>query len=230
MKLKTALAMTGLSIASVFSSTLAQAETGVGIRAGLMGFGADFNFGLGKKLNARLGYNFLSSSNSLDDTGVHYETKLKIDSFSGMLDWHAFDGGFRLTAGAASSGPSLDARGAPTSGSYAIGNGTYSASQIGSVRGEFKIGKSLSPYVGLGYGRIVGGKHRVTFLFDLGAYYVGDLDVSLSATCGTPTSTPTAAFCTTLQNDVQNEIREIKAETGNTSWYPLISFGIGVRF
>jgi hypothetical protein len=220
------LALALLFFAAIATAHLANAETGVGLRGGSMGFGADIDFSLTKKLNGRVGFNFFNHDTTLDDTGVHYNTTIKISSLSGLLDWHVADNGFRLTAGAVSSGPKVTAVGTPTSGSYAIGNGTYSASQIGSINGEFKIGKSLAPYVGIGFGRVLGGKHRASFLADVGAFYAGALDVTLTATCGTGLP---AAQCTQLNNDVQAEIREIKAAS-NASWYPVISLGVGFRF
>jgi hypothetical protein len=209
------------------SATAVQAESGVGMRAGSMGFGADFNIGLAKRVNARLGYNFFNYGTSLDDTGVHYDTTIKISSLSGLLDWHVADNGFRFTAGMVSSGPRVKALGTPSAGNYSIGDGVYAASQIGSIEGELKAGKSLAPYVGVGYGRIAGNKRHLTFLADVGAIHTGTVDVSLSATCGA--SLP-AALCTQLQNDVQAEIGEIRNNAGSASWYPVISLGMGYRF
>jgi hypothetical protein len=221
------LALPLLAGASLAAASFACAESGIGIRAGSMGIGVDVDFTLAKKLTGRVGYNYFKRDTTLDDTGVHYNTSIKINSLSGLLDWHVADNGFRLTAGLVSAGPKVAAVGTPSGGSYAIGNGTYSASQIGSVGGELKIGKSVAPYFGVGYGRIAGNKRRVTFLADLGAFHVGDVDVSLTATCGT--SLP-AAQCAQLQNDVQTEIRELKASANGAGWYPVISLGVGVRF
>lgn len=221
------LALSLLAGASMAVSPFALAESGVGLRVGSMGIGVDVDFTLAKKLNGRIGYNFFNHDTTLDDTGVHYNTSIKISSLSGLLDWHVADNGFRLTAGVVSAGPKVEAVGTPSSGTYALGNGSYSAAQIGSVGGELKIGKSAAPYLGIGYGRVAGNKRRVTFLADLGAFHVGDADVSLTATCGT--SLP-AAQCAQLQNDVQAEIRELKASADGAGWYPVISLGVGIRF
>jgi hypothetical protein len=221
------LALPLLAGVSMAGASLAHAESGIGLRVGSMGIGVDVDFALAKKLNGRVGYNFFNHDTTLDDTGVHYDTTIKISSLSGLLDWHVADNGFRLTAGVVSSGPKVAAVGTPSSGSYAIGNGTYSAAQVGSVGGELKIGKSVAPYLGIGYGRVAGNKRRVTFLADLGAFHVGDVDVSLTATCG---SSLPAAQCTQLQNDVQAEIRELKASANGAGWYPVISLGVGIRF
>lgn len=224
----------GTLLASVFafsslalSMPAAHAETGMGIRAGTMGFGLDFDVGLTEKLNLRLGYNHFSYDDTIEDTDVNYDSEIKISSFSALLDWHVA-GGFRLSAGAVGSGPKIEVVGTPAgNNTYEIGNGTYTASQVGSLRGEVKIGSSVAPYIGLGWGNVVSEKHRVTFLFDIGAIYGGEPDVGLTATCGTGIS-PT--ICNQLQADVQREIQELKDDVSTVEWYPVIQLGIGIRF
>ncbi len=210
-----------------FTSTSARAETGIGLRAGTMGLGVDFDISLLEKLNFRLGYNGLNVNKDVSDTDVNYDGEIKISSFSGLLDWHVAGGGFRLTGGLVGSGPKINVVGAPSGGTYDLGNNTYTASQIGSLRGEIKLGNSAAPYLGVGWGNAVSTKHRVSFLFDLGLIYGGEPDVALTAICGAGVPAPT---CAQLQVDVQREIQELKDDVSTIRWYPVISFGIGVRF
>jgi hypothetical protein len=224
----------GSLVASVFavsaltlSTPATPAEMGMGVRGGTMGFGLDFDVGLTEKLNLRLGYNFFDYDDTLEDTDVSYDSTIKISSFSALLDWHVA-GGFRLSAGAVGSGPKLEVVGTPSgNNTYEIGNGTYTAAQVGSLQGEVKIGNSVAPYIGLGWGNVISEKHRVTFLFDLGAVYGGEPDVSLTARCGTGIS-PT--ICNQLQTDVQRETQELKDDVSTVEWYPVIQLGIGIRF
>lgn len=209
------------------AASLAQAGVGVGLRGGTLGYGVDFDVGLTEKLTGRLGYNFLNYDETVDDTDVRYEGTLKISSFSALLDWHPSGGGFRLSLGAVTSGPKVEVVGTPTSGTYEIGDHVYTASQVGDLRGEVKIGNSVAPYVGLGYGNAAGEKHRVTFLFDLGAIYGGNPQVSLTARCGSGIS-PT--LCAQLQSDLQTEINDMENDAGSLKWYPVVNFGIGIRF
>lgn len=219
------LAVTALGLFG--AASLAQAEVGLGLRGGTMGYGVDLDIGLTERLNARLGYNFFSYDETIDDTDVSYDGELKINSFSALLDWHPFGGGFRLSLGAVTSGPKIEVVGTPTGGNYEIGDGEYSASEVGDLYGEVKIGNSVAPYVGLGYGNVARGNHRVTFLFDLGAVYGGDPEVTLTARCGA--SVP-ANRCAQLQNDVQAEITDLKNDTDALQWYPVVNLGIGIRF
>lgn len=209
-------------------ATTAQADVGVGLRAGTMGFGADFDIGLTEKLNLRLGYNFLNYDYEVEDTDVTYDGELEINSFSALLDWHAFGGGFRFSLGAVSSGPSIEVDGTPAAGTTVeIGDTTYTAAQVGSLTGEVEFGSSVAPYVGIGFGNVVGKNHRVTFLFDLGVVYTGKPDVSLTARCGTALS---ATQCAQLQQDVREEVAELETDSNDFELYPVINLGIGIRF
>lgn len=205
----------------------ALAEVGMGLRGGTMGYGVDFNVGLLEKLNFRLGYNYFNYSQTVEDTNVNYDGTIKINSISGVLDWHAFGNGFRFSLGAVGAGPKVDIVGTPSGGSYTIGNTTYTAAEVGSLRGQIKIGNSVAPFIGIGYGNVVSEKHRVTFLIDFGAVYGGDPEVTLAAQCGA--GIPTNR-CTQLQNDAAVEIQKLKDDVTEVQWYPVINIGIGIRF
>jgi hypothetical protein len=207
---------------------VADAAVGMGVRAGTLGYDVDFDVSLVPTLSLRLAYNGLNYNHSVNDTGVRYDGKLKISSFSTLLDWHLLPGGFRLSAGAVASGPKIDVVGTPSgSGTYQIGDNTYTAAQVGSLQGQIKIGNSVAPYVGVGWGNVPKGTLPVTFLFDVGAIYGGTPKVSLMATCnaGIP-----PAQCTQLQNDVGVEIRKLEDNVSAIKWYPVVSIGIGIRF
>jgi len=221
-----------LALFSLVGPAAHAVEMGVGARAGTFGLGVDFDLGLIENtLNLRLGYNTLGFDYTVDDTDVRYDGEVEINSFSAMLDWHVVGGSFRVSLGAVGSGPEIDIVGTPSStNTYTIGNTTYTAAQIGSVRGKVELGNSVAPYIGLGFGNVAG-SNRVSFLFDVGLIYGGTPDVSLTATCGTALST---TACNTLQTQLQNDVRverqELEDDVSAIKWFPVISFGIGVRF
>ncbi|HYM36269.1 MAG TPA: hypothetical protein VET48_12775 [Steroidobacteraceae bacterium] len=219
--------LSGVLMGIVGLATSAGAETGLGIRGGTFGIGVDFDVSLLDKLSLRLAYNGFNYNQTVDDTNVRYDGKLKISSFSSLLEWYPVGGGFRLSAGAIASTPKIDLTGTPTGGTFQIGNNTYTAAQVGSLNGTLKFGNSIAPYVGLGYGNVVSAKHRVSFLFDVGAVYGGTPDVSIVATCGAGVP---PATCTQLQNDTAVEIQKLKNNASNVEWYPVVSLGLGIRF
>lgn len=226
-KSKTLAVLTIAALAS-FAAADANAAVGLGLRGGSLGYGIDFDIGLTQRINLRVGYNGFNYDYTVNNTDVRYDGTLKISSASGFLDWHAFGGGFRFTLGAVGSGPKIDVVGTPTGGTYQIGNGVYSAAEVGSLNGEIKIGNSVAPYIGLGFGNVVSPKHRVTFLFDFGAIYGGTPSVNLTAVCGAAINGTPA--CTQLQNDTQVEIQKLKNDVSAVKWYPVVSLGLGIRF
>lgn len=210
----------------------AMAEVGMGIRGGTFGYGLDFDVGVTDHLALRVGYNYLDYNQTVTDTDVRYDGKLKISSVSGFLDWHPFAGGFRLSLGAVGSGPKVDVVGTPTaSGTFELNGNTYTTAQIGSLTGQIKVGNSVAPYVGIGYGNVPRGRHPVTFLFDLGAIYGGTPKVSLTATCSSSlTAQQCAALQSQLDTDVAAEIARLENNVNEIKWYPIVSIGLGIRF
>jgi hypothetical protein len=215
-----------------FAPETAHAEVGAALRAGTLGIGLDIDFNLVENLNARLGYSGYDYNRSFNNTNVTYDGKLKLSNPTALLDWYPFAGGFRISFGAVGSGTKVDATGRPSgNGTYQIGNNTYTAAQIGSLAGQFKFGRSVSPYVGIGFGNAVGATQRVSFLFDLGVVYAGTPDISLAAQCN---PTLLAAACTQLQQQLQQDVAAEKQKLqGNLNilkWYPVIDLGVAYRF
>jgi len=199
----------------------------VAVRAGSFGYGADVDFGLTDTLNVRLGYNTFSLTRTIEDTDVTYRGKVKISAASGILDWHVFHGGFRLSLGAVQNGPKVDATGQPNANqTYVINGNTYTAAQIGTATGSVKLGDSVSPYFGIGWGNTVDKEDRVTFLLDLGVIKTGAPKVTLDFTC----SPSLANNCAQFANDIAQEKADLEDELSSYEWYPVVSLGIAVRF
>lgn len=200
---------------------------GIGLRAGTLGIGADLDFKLNDSLNVRVGYAGGSISRSVTDTQVHYDGTLKLSNPSALLDWRPFQGVFHLTVGAVASSSKIEATGVPAAGgSYTINGNTYTSADIGSVGGEFNFGNSLAPYVGLGWGNVVGSSGHFSVLFDVGATYAGTPKVALTANC----TSAFASVCTQLQADVDAEKAKLAKDLTVLKWYPVVSLGFGYRF
>ena len=206
---------------------MASADVGVSLKAGTLGAGLDFNIGLTDTLNLRLGYATYDHDDTIEDTDVVYDAELKLRNATALLDWHAFDGGFRFSFGAVGAGTEIDVVGTPSSGTYEIGDRIFTAAEVGSLTGKVEMGNSVAPYVGIGWGNTVDQGGRVTFLFDLGAVYTGSPEVNLTARCGA--AVPTAR-CAQLQQEVDREEAEISEDATIYEWYPVISLGLAIRF
>jgi hypothetical protein len=214
-------------LGALFTSAMASAEVGASLRAGTLGLGLEFNVGLTETLNLRLGYSTYDYDDTLEETEVTYDGEIKLRNPSALLDWHAFGGGFRFSFGAIATDTKIEATGRPTGGTYELDGQVFTASQVGSLRGTVEMGNSVSPYIGLGWGNTVDAAGRVTFLFDIGAVYMGTPEVNLIATCATGLSTTN---CNRLQAAVQQEEDDLAEDATLYEWYPVIGLGIAVRF
>ena len=217
----------------ISSPAMADVNFAVALRGGTFGYGADFDVGLTKSVNVRLGYNTFSLSRTVDDTDATYDGTFKIGAASAIFDWHVFNGGFRLSAGAVQKGPKIDVVGVPSASStITIGGNPYSTqTQIAKVNGTIKLGNSTAPYLGIGWGNTLDEENRVTFLFDIGAIKTGTAKATLTATCSNTLASDTcAALQTQIAPDINTEITNLEDKAKKYQWYPVINLGLGVRF
>lgn len=197
---------------------------GVGVRAGTTGLGADIGWSLAPTLSARLGYSGLNWNRDVDTGGVHYDGKLKLSNLSGLVDFSPL-GPFRLTGGVFLNNNRYDVNGQPSNGTFDIGGRTYTTTDVGSLGGTVKSGRSLAPYLGIGYGNVAGA--GVNFYADFGILFQGSPHASLDATCGPSLS---AAGCAQLQSDVAAERSRLEDRLKSFRYYPVLNIGITVGF
>lgn len=229
MKANVAAAFVLVCLAAAAPSFAAAPAFGVAVRAGTPGVGLDLDLGLSRSFGVRVGFAGFNINHSLSTSDVDYDGRLKLRTFTGLLDWYVFRGAFHLTAGVAGNGTRLDVVGRPAQGFYTINGTPYSSTQLGSLSGELKFGNSVSPYVGFGWGNAAGESGRVHFLFDVGAIYGGTPSVSLTAQCG-PAAPPGSALCDQVQSDVATEEQKLRHKADFLRWYPVVSLGVGIRF
>jgi len=221
-----------LALAGTAAAPLSNAETpsmGLAVTAGSTGIGLDYGIGLGRSFSVRVGYSGLHYDHSVDSSDVDYDGTFKLSMPKALLDWYVFKGGFHLTAGVVGNGTRIDVTGRPVAGVYTINGTQYSSSDAGSLAGRLKFGNSLSPYVGLGWGNMVGTHSHLHFLVDIGAIYGGTPSVSLTATCG-PAAPSGSPVCTQLQSDVQAERLKLQNDVTVVRWYPVLDLGLAYRF
>lgn len=216
-------------LAAPAEAAAAMPDLAVAVRAGTPGVGLDLDLPLTSSFGIRVGFAGFNVNHSIDTTDVNYDGRLKLRTFTGLLDWYVFQGGFHLTAGVAGNGTKLDVVGQPSQGSYTINGTTYSSSQLGSLTGELKFGNSVAPYLGLGWGNPAGESSHLHLLLDVGAIYGGAPTVSLSAQCG-PAAPPGSALCNQIQSNVGSEQQKLRDKADLLRWYPVVNLGVAVRF
>ena len=191
-------------------------------KAGTLGLGGELATGITQNVNARVGMNMLGFDVEEDIDDVEYDIGLDFSSFSALVDWHVFDGSFRITGGVVSMNHELDLEGTGAPGeTVEIGDGTYTWANVGILSGSVEI-DDLAPYVGIGWGDLLSARKRWGFYFDLGVVFTGSPDVTYTATgAGTTPGLPA---------DLAKERDDIKEELEVFEFYPVISLGLFFQF
>lgn len=221
---KVLFATTFVIFASIVSPHAASAQsTGISVGLGIstLGGGTNLNFKLQNNLNLRLDGNYLSLSHGDTYDSVPYDLDIDLRSVGAVLDLHPFGNGFHVSGGVYWNGNRADLSSTPSS-NVTVGNTTYTAAQVGSLRGELEY-NSVAPYVGLGYDS--GFKRQSPFSFSIraGLFYMGEAKVNLSSS---GTLSGNAAF----QADLAREVDTLEDDLDVFGFYPAISVGVRLRF
>lgn len=192
---------------------------GVTGKAGSLGIGVEVTKSLIPHVNIRGGLNFLNYAFDQTEGGNDYDFDLKLKSFSILADLHPIPGrGLRLSGGIIFNNNHLDMV-SVASGSYSIGNRTYTGAEVGTLNGTVDF-KSTAPYFGIGWGNATSG--RFGLALDLGVVLQGVPQVSLTAT-GLVTSDPT------FVQELNREVQELENDISEFQYYPVISLGLSLN-
>ena len=203
----------------------AAAEVAATADIGTTGFGLHLSTPLATNLNARFGINVANYSYDGDTSDVDYDFKLKLATADALLDWHPFDGSFRISGGVVYNANKIDARARPNAaGSYDINGTVYSAASVGRLDGRIDFRKA-APYLGIGWGNAVKQSGWSVGL-DLGVTFQGSPKTALASNgC-----TASAGTCAQLARDVAAENVRLADEVDDFKLYPVIRAGVSYRF
>ena len=200
------------------------ADTGqwaISAKGGTLGLGGELTHRIATDINTRVGFNMLDYSFDDDVAGIDYDFGLHLRSFSALVDWHIFDGPFRITGGILSMNNELDLD-TVFNQSVTIGDTTYTATEVGTLSGKMDL-DGVAPYIGIGWGNPVGRGRRWGFYSDFGIAFGNSPDVVLHAT-GTRAGDPT------FQADLAEEARDIEDDLDFLEFYPVMTAGLYFRF
>ena len=189
----------------------------IAVKAGTMGPGVDIAYPLGDKLVLRAGGSFLNLSHTQtegdEDITVQFDADVSLGSFSGLIDFHPFEGSFRLTAGAYMYNREITAAGRPIT-EYDLDGKIFQPERLGSLTATLKYDQAVSPYLGLGFGDMTHGR-RLGLLFDMGVIYTGEPTFEM---VGSGMIAQTAAWAETMQEGLKT-----------FTWMPVVSLGLSFR-
>lgn len=207
------------------ASTAQAADVAATIGLGTTGLGLHLTTPVAPKLNARVGLNYANYDYDGSTDDLDYDFKLKLSTVDALLDYHPFDGAFRLSGGVVYNGNRIDAHAKPTSdGTYTINGRSYSAAQAGDLSGKIDFRKT-APYLGIGWGNALkAGGWSVGM--DLGVTFQGAPKTQLvNNGCTAP-----AFVCTQIASDVAVENAKLADDAKDFKLYPVLRVGVSYRF
>jgi hypothetical protein len=190
-------------------STGAAQAAGIGVRAGTTGLGVDLGWGVMPTLGARVGVSGGQFDIDFDASSVHYDGRAKLSNLNALLDWSPA-GPFRITAGLVATGNKVDVAG---------------RNEFGTLNGTVKSGRSVAPYLGVGYGNVW--TTGVNFYFDVGVMFQGSPKAELSLSCAASVS---ASDCARGQRELDAERRDLEDELKRFKYYPVVNIGLTIGF
>jgi hypothetical protein len=218
---------TALAAAALLLSAGASAQVGITADLGTTGAGFHLVVPMESNLNGRFGANTMHHDFNKTSDGVDYDIKGKLQTFDILFDWYLGTGSsFHLTGGLVYNGNRFDATANPNQlGSFTLNGTTYSAADAGILTGRIKYRKA-APYLGIGWGNALAPKKGWGFNADLGAFYQGKPDVTLSSV-GCTAST---AVCTALAGDVAAEQVRLRDDADAFKVYPVVRASLSYSF
>ncbi len=171
---------------------LAAAQTvGVAVRGGTLGVGGDLSVELNRFLGLRGGLGTFPVQPEGDIEEVNYKIKPPSSMLSAGVDLYPLGGNFRLSGGLLfKHDVRLDAT---ANTNFTFNDVEYTPQQAGTVRGDITW-SSTSPFASFGW---AGRGKGFGLTFDLGAVFMGEPDILLSAHGGSLSSD--AAFLRNLR-------------------------------
>ena len=213
-----------LGVLLVAGAGAAQAgDFAVGASVGTPGVGLHGTYGLTDSLNVRGVVNFFSTDTSEQTSGIDYDLDLDLQSVGAILDWHPWAGTFRVSAGVFSNGNDLSGVGRGRPGTFVeFGDELFPVEEIGQINAEADF-DSVAPYLGIGWGNAVK-EAGWSFAVDLGVYFQGDPEVTLSA----PDADP--SIVDEVEAERARAEAELEDELDSLDLYPYVSIGFAYRF
>lgn len=211
----------GVLVLALLPGAAFASDFGVDAHASTLGFGGELNYTVNSFITARVDFNRYNHTYNTTKEQINYDFNLHLKTAGVLLDFHPFEGTFRITAGYFNNKNDILAVATPQS-SYTINGNTYSSSQLSSLSGDISF-KSGVPYVGFGWSTLGTTSTGLGIEFDVGALLQGSPTVQLSAT-GSITSN------STFQSDLAAEQSKLQGDVNNFKTYPVVSLGLAYRF
>ena len=177
--MKTIYSKAALAALALIAAGTANADFGVGLKAGTLGLGLEGRWSALPWLDVRVGGNTFDYDDSGAQAGINYDATFGLDNYYATGNFRFPLSPFRVTAGVYSNGNEFVLTSQDTGGAqFTIGNQPFDAADVGTLQSVTSF-NSTAPYVGVGYDFEVLGK--VGLNFDFGVLWQGEPTVALEA-------------------------------------------------
>lgn len=219
----------------LFAANVNAVDLGVGAKVGVNGVGLNLGVGLTKTVNLRLSVSQVNiddedESVTVGDDGaegdIDAELEFDFGSNAVVIDWHVFNGSFRVTAGMFKQTGAVDLSGNLQSDIVVDGQ-PLATDDLGEISGEVKLSDSYQPYLGIGWCRVAGGKSGFSFTADIGVAMLDpevelDADVNRGGTNGLRQGQLDQRLAE-LEGDAEDELDDLEL-------WPVLSVGVNYTF
>jgi len=221
LRAKFAVLLLGLMTAG---SAAAGDNLSLGIKAGTLGVGLEATWRPIPWLDLRVGGNMYDYDDSGSQAGINYDATLQLETYYLTGNFLFPVSPFRVTVGAFSNGNELQMTSLPQ-GSYDIGNGSYSPTEVGTLVSTTSF-EDVAPYLGVGFDFSIAGK--VGLSLDFGVLWQGEPFVSLTSdgTLWNDSSQAGVEF----RAQLEEERLELETEFEDFKAFPVISLGFNFNF
>lgn len=194
---------------------------GVALKTSTNGYGADVAYNFHDRMILRLGYERLGVKTdfTFDEESVEYTANVnyKTGSISLLFDYYLTNHVF-VTAGAGWNQFHAAIDGEPIS-YMQFGDIQISKEKIGLFSFQIDPSLKISPYAGIGFGRTLGLKKKVGFAFELGGFYQGSPDLSITS----------SGLLSPMSNPDQQQEARLENQISQYSIYPVLKFSLSYK-
>ena len=222
LRAKFAVLLLGLMTAG---SAAAGDNLSMGIKAGTLGLGLEATWRPIPWLDLRVGGNMYDYDDSGSQAGINYDATLQLETYYLTGNFLFPVSPFRVTVGGFSNGNELQMTSLPQ-GSYDIGNGNYSPTEVGTLVSTTSF-EDVAPYLGVGFDFSIAGK--VGLSLDFGVLWQDEPIVTLVPVGGTLWTDPGLAG-DTFRAEIEAERIQLETEFEDYKAFPVISLGFNFNF
>ncbi|MGE5323531.1 MAG: hypothetical protein ACM3SW_11740 [Actinomycetota bacterium] len=211
---------------------------GVVAKASMLGIGGDVGVSITPFFNVRGGFNGFSYSHGFSSNGILYNGNIRLRSVEALVDITPLGDWFHISPGMLIyNGNQITANAnVPGGKNFSLGGTSFKSSPTDPIHGTGQmLVRKAAPIVMFGFGNPIPHSHHITFVQDFGIVFQGTPRTTLNL-AGTACDPVTGLACLnaatdpTVQAQVVAEQDKINKDTSIVKFYPIASFGIGIRF